>query len=262
MSNKTWRLSRYLFKDQLFYLGWSYLTIILVETLLPFGASLLSGTASTFSWRSHLSGLGIGAIFAFFVFIFSLQTYEGFKLFIQNGISRRTYLRARLGNLGLMSLLGVVLAVINDFAISAPLLRVDVFGLLARGPYEMYAKFFGNNVFATVLIYMLFLWIFYLTVGLFGIAVSSLLDLTTKTVRRVIYIVVPILGIFLIGFAASSSNNSPVSMGFVNFAKFLLGYRETLGLFNPFMPMLTMIVCGLIFGVIAYMFHLKLKVKN
>lgn len=265
MPNKSWRLTRYLFKEQLQYLGWTYLIVILAETLLPFFLSLINGTISGFSWPSHLSGLGIGAIFGFFIFLVYLQTYDNFKLFIQNGISRQTYWLARCYNLLIMSGVGVILAILNDFAIAAPLLRVDVFGLLARGPYQMYAKFFGDNAAVTVLVYMLFLWIVFLTCGLFGMAISSILDLLSKTIRRIVYIVVPILGLFLLvtlSMTAGKAQASATMIAITNFLKFLLGYHQTLGLFNPVMPLLTMLVISLLLAGIAYYFNRKLIVKN
>lgn len=265
MPNKSWRLTRYLFKEQLQYLGWSYLTIIVLATVVPFLMAVLNGTLSTFSWRSHLSGLGLGAIFGFFIFIVGLQNYDNFKLFIQNGISRRTYWLARVTNLLIMSAVGVLLAIINDFAISAPLLRLDVFGLLAHGPYEMYAKFFGDNVFLTVTIYMLFLWLLFITLGLLAMAISSIMVLFSKTVQRLIYIVVPVLAIFLLAYVASAAIRTQGSAGTLalqRFAKWLLGYHQTLGLFNPFMPMMTLVVASLMLALIAYGFNRKLKLRN
>ncbi|BDZ31677.1 ABC transporter permease [Lactiplantibacillus sp. WILCCON 0030] len=265
MPKKHWRLTRYLFKEQLPYLGWAILIVIAAETLLPLLLALLTGRLSTFSWRSHLSGLGIGFIVGLFIFIIHLQTYDNFKLVIQNGISRRTYWLARFYNLLVMSFIGTIFTLINDFAIAAPAMRIDVFAQLARGPYEMYTKFFGDNVFMTVTIYLLFLWLFFITVGAFAMVLSNIMNLFTKTVQRVIAIVVPILAVFALGFVGSIAvgrQTSAAVIAFTNFLKLLLGYHQTLGLFNPYMPMLTMMVSSSLFLAIAYYFNRKLQLRN
>lgn len=269
MSTKVRALTRYYLLDQLKYLGWVYALLIATFALLPALFALISGSFTAATLPNNLSDLGVGVIFWFFIFITMSLTYENFKLCIQNGISRRTYFKARVITLLLLSLIGVLIATIYYFGVTANFQHHSALKALLVLPYGgLYGQFFGSNVFINIVGYVIFTWIFMVGTGLTGMAIGGALSLLTTGIRRLVIVVVPILGFFALILMANISssrtymNNEDTSIE--KLFKFLIGYNAngTAGSFNPTVPVITMIIGCLVMGAIAYYVNQKLKVKN
>ncbi|ETY73493.1 hypothetical protein [Lactiplantibacillus fabifermentans] len=269
MSTKVRALTRYYLLDQLKYLGWVYALLIATFALLPALFALISGSFTAATLPNNLSDLGVGVIFWFFIFITMSLTYENFKLCIQNGISRRTYFKARVITLLLLSLIGVLIATIYYFGVTANFQHHSALKALLVQPYGgLYGRFFGSNVFINIVGYVVFTWIFMVGTGLTGMAIGGALSLLTTGIRRLVIVVVPILGFFALILIAniSSSRTYPndVDTPIEKLFKFLIGYNAdgAAGSFNPTVPVITMIIGCLVMGAIAYYVNQKLKVKN
>ncbi|AVK63599.1 ABC transporter permease [Lactobacillus sp. CBA3606] len=266
MSTKTRAVTRHLLKEYTQTLGWSYAIVLIVLVVLPVLFSLLTGEISKYDFASNFANLNVGMIFGFVVFILYALTYDNFKLLIQNGISRKTYWQARLSSLTIFSLFGTLIAFIYNYGIAAPLLNTTLQSKLNSTYYQPYSHFFGTQLLWNLLGNTLFTWIFFIALGTFGMAIGSIFALLTKFVRRLCFVVIPILGVFLLGFISSVTvthlNDRYAFDGFANFVKFLVGYHAKNGYFNPWMPMATMIIGSVITAAIAYCFNQQLKIKN
>lgn len=269
MSTKVRALTHYYFMEQLKYLGWVYALLIATFGLLPALFSLFSGQFTAMTLVYNLSDLGAGVVFWFFIFITMSLTYENFKLCIQNGLSRRTYFKARVNSLLLLSLIGVIIATAYYFLITANVQHHSTLKALLVQPYGgLYGTFFGSNVFINIIGYMVFMWIFMVGTGLTGMAIGGALSLLTTNVRRLVIIVVPILGFFAlilvsqVSFHRTYDNNGDT--GLERFFKFLVGYNATgqAGSFNPTAITVAMLIGCVIMGAIAYYVNQQLKVKN
>ncbi|RRK09431.1 ABC transporter permease [Lactiplantibacillus garii] len=271
MSTKLRATTRYLLIDQLKMLGAAALTIIGLFMVLPFLFALVSGNLGNFSFSNTFGNFSWGFLLGMFLFIANSLTYDSFKLLIQNGISRKTFWSAKVLVVLMIAFAGELVSALYYYGISAPLRGLSMHAALMNMPYSLYANFFGSNVLVNVFASLIFNAIFLTGVGLTGMAVGSILALFSKWTQRIVIVVTPILGLFLLGFLISTTNtgdgySSYDFTGFVNFLKFLVGYPQhgpaTTGYFNPAMPTITMLIGCAIVGAIAYFFNQKLKIKN
>lgn len=271
MSTKVRATTRYLLTEQFRLLWQSFAAVIAVFVLMPLLFALVTGNIQNFSLLTTLGNLTLGVMFGFFLFIVESLTYDNFKLMIQNGISRKTYWLARVYTVILISLIGEFISALYYYAVSAPIRGMSTHAAMMHMPYgELYGLFFGNNVFINIVAGFLFSAIFLMGVGLTGMACGSLLALFSKWMQRLIVIIVPILGVFLLGFVASVSSHGSGQNnyeGLANIMKFLMGAPLTdgpiqTGALNPVAPTITMIVGCAIMAGIAFLFTRKLKLKN
>ncbi|ASG80600.1 ABC transporter permease [Lactiplantibacillus pentosus] len=269
MSTKVQRTTRYLLLDQLKLAGWSFFVLIWLFAVLPLLVDLLTGNLSHYSFFQDLASMNLGALFFLLIFIFGALTYDNFKLFIQNGISRRTYFSARLLSLILMSALCVIIGGIHFFAFHAPYMHWSTQQALLKTGTSLYAYAFGSNVTLNVALNLIFNWIFYIGTGLTGMACGTLLALFGKWAKTILIVGAPILGviaIWLLTVVIVRNQSSFSYTGLEAFLKFLVGYPShgpaDAGYFNPVMPLITMLVgCGVI-GTLAYLFNRKLRIRN
>lgn len=266
MSTKRWAVTRYLFMEQLQLLWRTYAFILVAFVVLPLLFAILTGNLSHYSFGSTLTDLGIGAVFGFFILVTMSLTYDNFKLFIQNGISRKTYWQAKVINLIGLSFGMEIISALYNFLVTAPARGHSGQAFLDSTAYSLYDHFLGSNLVVNILGYMAFNWLFFIGLGLTGMAIGSIFALLTKFVRNIAIIAIPVLGFFLLVFLSNTST-SPSNYnldGLVNFLKFLMGYHANAqpGYFNPTVPMLTMIIGCVIMGGIAYYFNQKLKLKK
>ncbi|MFB9770408.1 ABC transporter permease [Lactiplantibacillus modestisalitolerans] len=271
MNTKLNVTTRYLLTDQLKTMGQSFLWLLAVFFGLPFIYRILTGFRfENYSIVSALNNLGLGIMFALFMFVFQSLTYDYFKLFIQNGISRTTYWLSRIYAIIIISFIGELLCALYSYGFSAPTRGMTTHQMLDQTAYMLYADWLGSNVWLNLLASMFFMWIFYIGCGLLGMAVGSLLALFNKHTQRILIMVIPILGVFALGMLISlTSPNTPKFMqssGFENFLKFMIGYplhgQALSGNFNPIMPIVSMIVgCG-ITGGLSLIFYKRLHLKN
>ncbi|MFC6165507.1 ABC transporter permease [Lactiplantibacillus dongliensis] len=266
MSTKRWAVTRYILMEQLQLLWRAYAIILIAFVVLPLLFAILTGNLGHYSFTSTLTDLGIGVAFGFFISITMSLTYDNFKLLIQNGISRKTYWQARVISLIGLSFGMEIIATLYNFLVTAPARGHSGQAFLGSTLYSLYDHFLGSNLFVNILGYMVFNWLFFIGLGLTGMAVGSIFSLLTKFTRNIALIAIPVLGFFLLVFLSNSSLNqhSYNLDGLVNFLKFLMGYHANAqpGYFNPTVPMLTMIIGCVIMGGIAYYFNQKLKLKK
>ncbi|WP_048000392.1 hypothetical protein [Lactiplantibacillus herbarum] len=269
MSTKVRTTTRYLLTEQLKLLGWALLAVVMIMVIIPLLFSLVTGNISNYSFTGSISNLALGVLFFFFIFIIESLTYDNFKLLIQNGISRRTYWQARVNTVVLLSLIGTILAFIYAYGVHAPLNHLSSNSILLDALHGPYVYFFGNNLVLGILVGMLLTWIFFIGTGLTGMACGSLLALFSKWIQRLLVIVVPVLGAFLLGFMISASDHQQTNYNFdglVTVFKFLFGFplhgNPKMGYLNPTMPVITMLIGCAIMGGLAYLFNRKLKIKN
>lgn len=268
MSAKLKTTTRYLLLEQLRYLGFIGI-FFLVSTL---GSQLISAiVAGKFSWQTFLSSftVNIGFLFGLFILVFMMLTYDNFKLLIQNGISRKTYWRARVLSIISLSLIGDLIAAAYYYLVTTPIEHRSLTTGFSHQAYaQLYGSFFGNHNLAGNLIgNLFFMWAVFIMLGLSGMAIGSIFSLFTKTVRRLVLITIPILGGFFLVFLINVFTRFPINInleGFAKFLGFLAGYtnQSKAGALNPITPMLTMLVLALLMAAIAYYFNRKLKIKN
>lgn len=270
MSTKVRTTTRYLLTEQLKMLGWSFAAIVLILFIIPFLFALVTGNISNYSLTGSISSLSFGGIFfIFFLFIFIIEslTYDNFKLLIQNGISRKTYWQARINTVILLSLLGTLVVFIYTDICQVFLTDISFNSSLLDSLAGPYVYFFGHNAIMGTLVGIIITWIFLIGTGLTGMACGSLLALFGKWTQRLLVIIVPTLGIFLLGYIMSASQHTTYHLGgLITFLKFIFGFplhgTPKMGYLNPTMPVITMLLGCVIMGGLAYLFNRKLKVKN
>ncbi|MDV0431831.1 ABC transporter permease [Lactiplantibacillus sp. DA1] len=269
MSIKVRNTTRYLLTEQLKMVGWSILTLFVAFGVLPLLFALITGNIRQYSPLANFADLSLGALFFMFIFIVGALTYDNFKLFIQNGLSRQTYFQARVLALLTLSGLFVIINAIYYYGVHAPYLQWSTNTALMKSGYALYAYALGSQVWLNILASLLFNWIFYIGVGLTGMACGTLLALFGKWAKTILIISIPIIGMLIIWIMAliMARNQSTYNYtGLENFLKFIIGYpgheEAKTGYFNPTMPFITMLVgCGIIGG-LAYLFNRKLRIRN
>jgi len=265
MSIKQRSVTRYLFREQLQLLLQTFGFLLASFIVLPLLFAILTGNLSNFSLHDSVTELGLGVAFGFFIFITMTLTYDNFKLFIQNGISRKTYWQAKIVSMMILSFFMEIVSTLYNFLVTAPARGISGARFLDSMPYSLYSHFFGAQLFVNVLGSMFFTWIFFIMLGLTGMAVGSIFGLLTKAIRNIVIVAIPVLGFFGIVFISNSAAGKTTYNfdGLFNFIKFLAGDngRHT-GYFNPAMPILTMLIFAIIMGAIAYFFNQKLKLKK
>ncbi|WP_349623315.1 ABC transporter permease [Lactiplantibacillus plantarum] len=269
MSIKVRNTTRYLLTEQLKMTGWSVLALFVVFGILPLLFAVITGNIRQYSPLGNFASLSLGPLFFMLIFIVGSLTYDNFKLLIQNGISRQTYFQARVFALLMLSGLLVIINAIYYYGIHAPYLHWSTNTALMRTGYSLYSHALGSQVWLNILASLCFNWIFYIGVGLIGIACGTLLALFGKWAKTILIIGTPIIGMLIIWIMViiMTRNQSNYNYtGLENFLKFIIGYpshgEATTGYFNPTMPFITMLVgCGIIGG-LAYLFNRKLRIRN
>lgn len=268
MSAKLKGTTRYLLREQLSYLGVVYLIVLAALIGMPLISAIFN---HNLTWQLLLNSLSInvGFIFGCFIFILPMLTYDNFKLLIQNGISRKTYWRARLLNIISLSFIGEAIAMAYYFFVTNPIAHRS---FSAGFKYEFYGQLYGDffgahNLAGNLLMNFLFMWLAFIMLGLCGMAVGSIFSLLTKTVRRIVIIAVPILGLFFLGFLINWLARTSIHFNFEGLAKFLgflVGFtgNNKVGPLNPLIATGTILIVSVIMAAIAYYFNHKLKIKN
>ena len=237
--------------------------------VLPLLFALITGNIRRYSPFGTLADLSLGALFFLLIFIVGALTYDNFKLFIQNGISRPTFFQARVLTLIIFSGGCVIVNAIYYYGVHAPYLHLSTQAALMKTGYTLYGYALGGNVWLNLLVSLVFNWIFFVGVGLTGMACGTLLALFGKWAKTFLIIATPIIGVLIIWMIAliMMRNQSNYNYtGLENFLKFIIGYpshgEAKTGYFNPTMPLITMLLgCG-IMGSLAYLFNSKLKIRN
>jgi len=268
MSAKLKVATRYLFREQLKYLGLVYFYVIASLAVIPFLFALFTGTLNHLSF-GHLFVFNFSFIFGLFAFIWMTFSYDNFKLFIQNGISRKTFWLARLLSLLMVSLIGELLATIYYFAVSNPIQHWHFAqGFNHQFYAQLYGTHFGSGTMPNLIAGFILTWLLFVALGLSGMALGSIFSLLTKTVRRVVLIAIPILGgfflVLLMNVSSPGSATDAHTKAIFEFLYWLMGgsNHDSAGSLNPIMPALTLIVIGILMAAIAYYFNRKLKLKN
>lgn len=270
MSTKVRAVTTTLLKEQFKLLAQSFGAVILIFVCLPLLYNLMVGNIAHYNFLGNISDLGLGFIFAIMLFIGSALTYDDFKLLIQNGIARKTYWVSRVYTVVIVSLVGELIAALYYYLVTAPVRGMEPDQAVLKTLFGLYGRSMGSNVFLNILAGMVFTWIYYVGVGLTGMAVGSLLALFNKWTQRLLVMVVPVVGVFLLGFVISSNQNTISqtfqSEAFANFLKFLAGYpahgEALAGQLNPTMPTIIMLIGCVLMGGLAYLFYQRLHVKN
>mgnify|MGYP003362344612 FL=1 len=269
MSTKLRATTRCLLMNQLKALGEAFLAVIAIFIVIPFVLAVVSGSLSSFSLPNTIANFSWGFLIGAFIFLYNSLTYDNFKLFIQNGISRKTFWATKIITTVIIAVIGELFVAFYRYAISAPIWGISAHAALMKTPYSLYGNFLGSNVWVNILVSILFTIIFFIATGMTGMAIGGGLALLSKWGQRIVIVVVPVVAIFLIGFVGNSSADKQVHYDFtwlVNLLKFLVGYPQhepaIAGSFSPAVPMITMLIGGAIMAAIAYGFNQLLKVKN
>ncbi len=182
---------------------------------------------------------GMGSATSIFMFVIGLNAFKTqFRLFLQNGLSRKTMFSG--------FILGIAL-------LSAAMTLID----LAFGRFQglfltyesVYMSRFGSlytNSSADLMDELLWTFLSYLTAGLTGYAITCLYYRMNKGLKLAVSIGIPALVIIVIPLIDGLYTNGVITAFFLNIVAFALGYGITLDASN-----------GLLEGVISQFFGLQ-----
>ncbi len=236
---------------------YTYLYTFAILMVLPFLINLLTGTLKYFSFTSILKNMPFGTVFSIYLIVISSISYESFKMFIQNGISRRTFFIGKLSTLMILILIGDFINLLFGYLIQIPLVGYERFNLFMGS----YAGFF-HNVFASVLFNYLMSGLLLICLVTFVMAFGSAMSLLSKRLQRLMVIGIPIIGIILI-FIATSLWHSMAYKGtwMLNLFKLVVGFNAGNQL-NPFPLISFLLVFSIVFAAIARFFFSKKQLKR
>ncbi|ANZ61696.1 hypothetical protein [Secundilactobacillus paracollinoides] len=250
----------YQFKTYLKALGWFYVWAIAGIVILPTLITVVLGQAQHYTLSDALPGGLTSIVLGIFLVVYGAITYDGFKLFIQNGIGRKTYFWSKTAVLGVIVLVGEVINVLYGW------LYENVITSRHSGTmvfFDLYGKCFHNQVadrLAVVVITILFIGCFLAT----SMAVGSILGLFSRRVQIILIVGIPILLFIILTVLISVNTTSSLKLTWIYDAlTFMVGYhKQAQGYLNPFAPMISGTLYILIMLGISYGFTLKLRVPR
>lgn len=252
----------YQFKNFLRLFGWTYLWTILVAVILPFLIALVLGQMHAFSLADYMPRSLPSIVLGVFVFAFGGFTYDGFKLFIQNGIGRKTYFYSKLYALSCILLVGELINIIygmlyNSFVTSKP---TELFTFTA-----LYGKYFSSGVANTVAVMVITL-LFIFCIMVTGMLLGTILGLFSRRAQVMMIVGIPIVLFILMVMLVILNNQSSLKLTWLpKFLMFMIGYdgsQTKVGSLTAFSPMISGSVYSLIVLLITYRLTLRLRVPR
>ncbi|MFT8374052.1 MAG: ABC transporter permease, partial [Liquorilactobacillus satsumensis] len=249
----------YLFKRALVQLLYIIFWMIVGFVLVPAAISLIN--SNPLDLKGLLRNTHVGQMLFFLISLLALFGYRDFKLLNQNGISRKTYWKARLLAYFGISTLGQIVGIL--FTLLVPFQdswnRSSIY-------MEMYGKFFANPL-LNILAALAFIILAAYVVALGGIFVGSIFTLFTRKQRVLIFVALATLNVVGVSFIASSASQDSftgLARSILKLIYFLVGdasRNATLGSFDPTVPFIVFLLAGIVFcyGSRIVIAHFKLK---
>ncbi len=250
----------YLLRTYLKTLGFFYACAVAGIVILPALITVILGQAQHYTLADALPGGLTAIVLGFYLIVYGAITYDGFKLFIQNGIGRKTYFWSKTAALGIIILFGELINILYGW-IYENVITTRHGGSMVF--FELYGKYFNNKAIdwlSVVVITVLFIGCFLAT----SMAVGSLLGLFSRRIQVTLVVGIPILLFIILTVLISVNTTSSLKLTWIyDVLTFMAGYhKQAVGQLNPFAPMISGAVYILIMLGISYGFTLKLRVPR
>ncbi|KRK99431.1 hypothetical protein FD04_GL002248 [Secundilactobacillus odoratitofui DSM 19909 = JCM 15043] len=253
---------KYQFQNLLKLLGWSYLWAVVGIVVLPFIFSLILGQADDYSLSSYIPNGLTAIVLTIFVFVTGGMTYDGFKLFIQNGIGRKTYFRSKVYALALIIVLGEAINLVYG-ALYQRLIGKS--GTRLFGLSVLYGDYFKNSA-ANLLAVLLITLLFIACVAVTGMVIGTILGLFSRRVQVLLIVGIPILMFILLIVLVVLNDQSSLKLTWLwQFLVFIIGVVNDnihSGHLVVYAPMISGSVYIAVMLSIAYYLTLKLRVPR
>ncbi|MDC7953443.1 ABC transporter permease [Liquorilactobacillus mali] len=261
MTKKEISVTNYFFKNTLRKLG--YMLVWLVFSSLFFPWVFNGFEVENLSVNSALKNTEVGPILAILISGIALFSYNDFKLLIQNGISRKTFWKARILSFLAISILGQLIAIV--VALLNPYTHHSWQG---NSLYmQVYGKYFGSTAMNSFM-GLCFILISTSVVMLGAIMVGSIFSLFTKKAKVYIFIGLFVMGVVFINWISMATQNDHMRNAIKNadsFLHFIIGYGGAniqVGKWNPAMPFVVAILTGVVCLLGSYAVMKRFKIKN
>ncbi len=227
--------------------------------------------------RSSASSSGVEFASIVFLFVAGLNGFKAqFRLFLQNGLSRRTLFTGFVTGLFIlaaaMTLIDLALSWARGLLIPYSSLYMDRFGSLYKD---------GRNV-AAVADELLWSFLSYVTAGMTGFLITSLYYRMSKALKLTVSIGVPALVFIIIPLIDGLYTNGAITAFFINLIAFAFGYGISFNMSNgfigglmqeftswesgiplfPYRAVLFSILCTAVTGTLSYFLIRKATVKD
>jgi len=242
--------------------GWVYLWSIAVVVILPFAISLVLGRINIYDINDYLPQFLPALILGFYLFVFGGISYDGFKLFIQNGLGRKTYFFSKLYALTVILVVGEVINLLYGVFyrqfINTKKNPVMTFSVL----YGHYFDSAAANTVSVLIITMLFIACIMVT----GMVIGSCLGLFNRRVQRISIIGMPVLLFVLLVVLVMLNDQTSLKLTWLgDFLLFIVGMGNQsadTGHFVAFAPMISGAVYIIVMLLISYRLTLRFRVPR
>lgn len=252
----------YQLKSYLKLFGWSLLWTVAALVVVPLLLSVLLGQFDDYSLSTYVPGSLIALVLIVFLFVYGGITYDGFKLFIQNGIGRKTFFWSKTYALATITVIMEVINLAYAYMYHRFVTHKSDSIFAMSGLYGHYFKSALANHVALLLVTLLF----FVCVTVTGMVLGSLLGLYSRRVQVFMIVGIPIGFIILIIVLVMLNSQSSLKLTWLfNFLVYLIGYSgktTTEGHFNVFAPLISGSVYTCMMLLISFRLTLKLKVPR
>lgn len=198
---------------------------------------------------------GIDVATIIFLFVCGLNSFtDSFRMFLQNGLSRKTLFK---------SFLICTVAVVT-FMVAADFVTRTLIGLLTNYSSlysELYVPWYLGGAHSAMRIFEEFLW----TMSVYGLAsmmgffLSTLYYNMGKAVKLLVSIGVPVSLFILLPMIDSTFTNGAIFTALGKFFGFILGFQNGA---NPYFSIVSFLIIAVVFGALSYLMVRKAVVKE
>lgn len=200
-----------------------------------------------------LGGIEVSSMI--FIFISGLNSFrETFKMFLQNGLSRKTLFISFAYSI-------ISISAIMAFIDSINGVLARIFSIYQSAFIQFYWMRYSESSNRVLKFIEGFLWyIFtYAMLAMIGYFITVLYYRMNKALKLLVSIGVPFLFLIIIPMIDSNVTGGVISKGITNFFSFAWGYKNG---FNPYFSMVTCTIIFALFGGLSYLLIRKAVVKE
>ncbi|PWF99541.1 hypothetical protein [Levilactobacillus bambusae] len=243
----------YTFNRMIRQLAATFIIVLLFLVAVPLFFAVISGTLSEYSIMDAVRSGVYPMVVGWFLIVIGAETYPQFKMMIQNGVSRLTYWRAKVCAILLITFIGTIFNLVYNWVA-----RFSISGI-----HLAYSQFFTNPA-MNILVDFGFEFLILTAVAMTAMAVGSILSLFSRRGQFAWIFLTPIALIVLLIWLINFQERAGLldETWIVNFLKFLLGFRQQFGHYNPLVPEVTLVIYSGIMAAVSRFFFGQLKIKK